>query len=481
MPSKLESTQLDKYRILVVDDDRDMVALLTTWLKEAGFYVDSAPSGGDALRRMDIARPNLVITDLVMGGMDGMALLTEIHRNNPLMPVIMLSGQAQVQDAVKAMHLGISEFLTKPLQRDELIGQICKTLRIASGGESTPGPAFGKGLIYRSPKMTDVIDQARLVAETDITIFINGSTGTGKEILAKAIHEASPRREKPFIGVNCAAIPEQLLESELFGHEKGAFTGAATRHEGLFQAGNGGTMFLDEVGDMPLGLQVKLLRVLQDFEVRPIGSTRSVPVNVRIISATNNNLETAVKEGRFREDLYYRLNVVPLYLPALAERREDIRLLLDHFLERLSKRHSTKAKRFAPEALEYLTAAPWPGNVRQLINVVELCSALTKGDIIPLGMAQKALRDQPAELKSLRDSKQAFERNYLLSVLRITNGQVSSAARIAGRNRTEFYKLLKQHRIDPAEFRKAGALEPDEIDIEPPDDELDDAPEEGED
>ncbi|MGH8577495.1 MAG: sigma-54-dependent transcriptional regulator, partial [Gammaproteobacteria bacterium] len=268
MPSNVESTRLDKYRVLVVDDDRDMVALLCTWLEEAGFYVDSAPSGADALARIDITRPNLVVTDLVMRGMDGMTLLTEIHRNNPLMPVIMLSGQAQVRDAVKAMHLGISEFLIKPLERAELVDQICKTLRIASGAETTQS-GFGKGLIYRSPKMAEVIDQARLVADTDITIFINGSTGTGKEVLAKAIHAASPRRDKPFIGVNCAAIPEQLLESELFGHEKGSFTGAATRHEGLFQAGNGGTLFLDEVGDMPLGLQVKLLRVLQDFEVRP--------------------------------------------------------------------------------------------------------------------------------------------------------------------------------------------------------------------
>lgn len=479
MPSNVESMQLDKYRVLVVDDDRDMVTLLCTWLAEAGFYVDSAPSGADALQRIDITRPNIVVTDLVMRDMDGMTLLTEIHRNNPLMPVIMLSGQAQVRDAVKAMHLGISEFLIKPLERAELVEQICKTLRIASGAETTQGPGFGKGLIYRSPKMAEVIDQARLVADTDITIFINGSTGTGKEVLAKAIHEASPRRDKPFIGVNCAAIPEQLLESELFGHEKGSFTGAATRHEGLFQAGNGGTLFLDEVGDMPLGLQVKLLRVLQDFEVRPIGSTRSVPVNVRIISATNNDLEEAVKEGRFRQDLYYRLHVVPLYLPALAERREDIRVLLDHFLERLAKRQRLKAKRFAPEALEYLTAAPWPGNVRQLINVVELCATLSKGDIIPLGMAQKALRDQPAELKSLRDAKHAFERNYLLSVLRITSGQVASAARIAGRNRTEFYKLLKQHRIDPAEFRKGGVEESGDVEEESTSDDASDETSEG--
>jgi two-component system response regulator GlrR len=255
--------------------------------------------------------------------------------------------------------------------------------------------------------------------------------------LARAIHEASPRRDKPFIGINCGAIPEQLLESELFGHEKGAFTGATNKHEGLFQAANGGTLFLDEIGDMPLGLQIKLLRVLQDFEIRPVGSVRSVSVNVRIISATHNNLEEAVKAGQFRQDLYYRLNVIPLYMPSLAERREDIPLLLDYFLERLANRRNEKKKRFAPAALEYMIGAPWPGNVRQLMNVVELCATLTKTDIIPLSMAKRALRDEPGQFQTLKDAKQAFERGYLISMLRITDGHVSNAARIAGRNRTE--------------------------------------------
>ncbi len=447
------------YRVLVVDDDQDMLALLSTWLKQAGFQVDTAGSGEDALARIDVLRPSLVVTDLVMQGMDGMKLLTEIHRRNPLMPVVMLSGQAQIKDAVKAMSEGIAQFLTKPLGKEELIAEVWKALRLST---LVPDSEFTQGIVYRSPAMAQLMEQARLLAATDVTVFINGTTGTGKEVLAKAIHQASARRDRPFIAINCAAIPEQLLESELFGHEKGAFTGAGTRHEGLFQAANGGTMFLDEVGDMPLGLQVKLLRVLQDFEVRPVGSTRTFPVNVRIISATNSNLEQAVREGRFREDLYYRLHVVPLYLPPLAERREDIPVLLDHFIERVGRRTNGKRKRFAPDALDYLVAAPWPGNVRQLINVVELCAALTKTEIIPRSMAQKALRDEPpVRMQALKDAKQAFERNYLLNVLRLTNGQVAQAARIAGRNRTEFYKLLKQHGIEPGEFRKAGAGETD--------------------
>jgi two-component system response regulator GlrR len=437
-------------RILVVDDDKDMLALLSTWLKKAGYEITTAVSGREALSQLSVVNPKLVITDLYMDGMDGMALLTEIHRQNPMMPVIMLSGQAQIPDAVKAMHMGISAFLTKPVDRETLVSQIKQTLPYQEENEP-----FGNEMIYRCSVMSGLVDQASMLAESDVTVFINGETGTGKEVLARAIHEASPRREKRFIGVNCGAIPEQLLESELFGHEKGAFTGASQRHEGLFKAADGGTLFLDEIGDMPLGLQVKLLRVLQDFEVRPVGSIKSVPINVRIISATHNDLEEAVKQGEFREDLYYRLNVVPLYMPSLKDRREDVPLLLDHFLDKAAIKKGEKKKRFAPEAMEYLCQASWPGNVRQLINVIEQCTTLTKTDIIPLSMAKTAMREEPAPFQTLKEAKMAFERNYIISVLRVTNGHVANASRIAGRNRTEFYKLLNQHNIDPAEFRNS--------------------------
>jgi two-component system response regulator GlrR len=448
-----------------VDDDSDMLALLSTWLKQEGFDVDTARSGSEALTRISMARPRLVITDLFMENMDGMKLLTEIHRHNPLLPVIMLSGQARIPDAIRATHLGIAAFLTKPIERAELIGQIRRTLHIAGPDEQQQASAFGRKLIYRSAKIAELVEQARMVADADITVFVSGETGTGKEVLAKAIHEGSPRRNLPFIGVNCGAIPEQLLESELFGHEKGAFTGATIRHEGLFQAANGGTLFLDEIGDMPLGLQVKLLRVLQDFEVRPVGSVRSVPINVRIISATHTNLEEAVRAGEFREDLYYRLNVVPLSMPSLKERPEDIAPLLDHFLAKSAARRKEKKKHFAPDAMEYLVSAAWPGNVRQLINVIELCTTLTKTEIIPLSMAKKALRDEPGQLQTLREAKTACERSYLISVLRVTNGRVADAAKIADRNRTEFYKLLEMHNLDAAQFRRKRSgkkSEPDE-------------------
>ena len=447
-----ESRQ-DAGKVLLVDDDQDMLKLLSAWLAAAGFTALTASSGSDALRQLAAARPDIVVTDLFMEEMDGMTLVTHVHAENPLTPVIMLSGSAQIPDAVRATHLGTSAFLTKPIAKEAFLDEVMKHIR----PRSRAGDArFGANLIYRSDVMSELLEQAELVAMGDVTVFINGETGTGKEVLARAIHDASRRRQHPFIGVNCGAIPEQLLESELFGHEKGAFTGANNRHDGLFLAADGGTLFLDEIGDMPLGLQVKLLRVLQDFEVRPVGAVKSVPVNVRIISATHNDLEALVEKGEFREDLYYRLNVVPLKMPRLAERAEDIPLLLEHFLALHAQRAGTPKKRFAPDAITYLSASEWPGNIRQLANAVELCATLYTGDIIPLAMAQRALRQRPAQMKTLKDAKADFERNYLVSVLRISGGNVANAARIAGRNRTEFYKLLNQYDLDAASYRDGG-------------------------
>lgn len=440
-----------QHKLLIVDDDADMLRLLEAWLSKVNYSVDTASSGQEALAQIDINKPDLVVTDLFMEEMDGMALLRRIHDSNPLMPVIMLSGQAAIPDAVKATHLGTSAFLTKPVDREVLIGEIAK--HIAVHRKRNQGGLFGETIIHQSARMAELLAQAELLAAGDITVFISGETGTGKEVLAKAIHNASPRREAPFIGVNCGAIPEQLLESELFGHEKGAFTGANSKHDGLFKAADGGTIFLDEIGDMPLGLQVKLLRVLQDFEVRPVGSLTNVPVNVRVISATHNNLEALVKAGEFREDLYYRLNVVPLEMPALRERREDISLLLNHFLMKQAQKTKSNLKQFDEDALAYLNTANWPGNVRQLANAVELCTTLTKGDEIPLAMAQRALREEPQQLQTLKEAKHETERKYLISVLRLTNGNVANAARMAGRNRTEFYKLLTIHGIDATNFR----------------------------
>jgi two-component system, NtrC family, response regulator GlrR len=304
--------------------------------------------------------------------------------------------------------------------------------------------------------MEDLLKQVHRVADSEVSILIQSQSGTGKELLAKAIHQASTRRDKPFLAINCAAIPEPLLESELFGHSKGSFTGATSAHKGLFLAADGGTLFLDEIGDMPITFQAKLLRVLQDGEVRPVGSTQSVPVNVRVISATHTDLEQRVKAGTFREDLFYRLNVVMLELPPLASRREDIPLLANHLLGIARKRHNSQVKGFSPEAMELLVGAPWPGNVRQLLNVVEQVAVLSTTPIVPGNLVQKALRDKPGEILSLGEARDRFERDYLVQLLQITEGNVSQAARLAQRNRTEFYKLLKRHQLDPELFRGAA-------------------------
>ena len=441
-----------KYRLLIVDDDNDILQLLSTWLSKSGFKIGTAISGEEALRAMAEFNPDLVITDLYMNGISGMQLLSSIHSVNPLLPVIMLSGQAQIPDAVKATHLGCSAFLTKPIDQDELIGQVKKNLRLTRDSKFAEG--FSKNIVYRCKLMAELLELAEYVADTNVTVYISGATGTGKEIVAKAIHNASPRRDNPFIAVNCGAIPEHLLESELFGHEKGAFTGANTRYEGLFMAANGGTVFLDEIGDMPLSLQVKLLRVLQDLEVRPVGSTSSYPVNVRIISATHKDLENAVSHGEFRADLYYRLKVVPLHMPGLEERCEDIPVLAEHFLQQYSGKNNKKKKHFAPAALDYLVASAWPGNIRQLINVVDMCATICRTEIIPLSIVKKALQHRPQHIQTLKEVRRDCEKKYLISVLRVTNGNVANAASIAGRNRTEFYKLLNQYKLNPADFRQ---------------------------
>ena len=296
-----------------------------------------------------------------------------------------------------------------------------------------------------------------MVAKSDASVLLRGDSGAGKEMLARAIHKASARADKPFVAVNCGAIPEALLESELFGHMKGAFTDAHANHKGLFQQADGGTLLLDEIGDMPPALQVKLLRVLQERAVRPLGASQSIQVDVRIVSATHRDLDAAMEAGQFREDLYYRLNVVTLTLPPLSARREDIPLLANHFLQRLSTKYGKRLSGFAPEALKALTMAAWPGNVRQLYNVVEQVCALSSSPLIPLALVQRALRVPTVEVQTYAEAKQRFERDYLVGLLKLTDGNVADAARLADRNRTEFYRLLQKHELTPGHF-KADAV-----------------------
>ncbi|HHM06293.1 MAG TPA: response regulator [Gammaproteobacteria bacterium] len=449
-----------KAKLLLIDDDPDLLRLLSIRLSAAGYDVVPVESGEKALAHLPLHRPQVVITDLCMSGMDGMAVFDTIHQQNPTLPVIILTAHGTIPDAVAATKRGVFGFLTKPFDSKVLLEQVEKALAVVGAQPASSAAPADDGwrseIITRNPAMEDVLNQARLVAEGDTSVFIHGQSGTGKDLLARAIHKASPRANRPFVAVNCAAIPEPLLESELFGHSKGSFTGATRDHKGLFQAANGGTLFLDEIGDMPLSLQAKLLRVLQDREVRPVGATRTVPVDVRVISATHRDLDKAMTSGDFREDLYYRLNVIALEIPALAERREDIPVLATHFLKQLAKRNRRQVKGFAPEAMELLVKAPWPGNVRQLLNVVEQTVALSTTPIVPLTLVQKALRAQPAEIMSFADARQQFEREYLVQLLQITRGSVTQAARLARRNRTEFYKLLRRHHLEPGLFKEAG-------------------------
>jgi two-component system response regulator GlrR len=442
-------------QLLLVDDDTDLLRLLTMRLTAAGHAVQAVSSAEAALAHLAVRLPSLVITDVRLPGLDGLALFDEIRQRHPSLPVILLTAHGSIPDAVEATTRGAHAYLTKPFDGKELLGRIQQALRVNAPG---PAPFDGDGewrreIISRSPRMAEVLAEARLVAGTDASVLIAGESGSGKELLARAIHKASPRAARPFVAVNCAAIPEALLESELFGHVKGAFTGAQGHRQGLIPAAHGGTVFLDEIGDMPLALQVKLLRVLQERVVRPVGSNEAVAVDVRVLSATHRDLELAMAEGQFRPDLYYRLNVVKLRLPALAERREDIALLAQHFLNDLAARHRKPVKGFAPDALEALVTAPWPGNVRQLYNVVEQVCVLATAPLVPLAQVQRALQMPSAEVLNYQHAKQRFERDYLNQLLKLTSGHVAEAARLADRNRTEFYRLLQKHGLDPQLFR----------------------------
>ncbi|QTF07503.1 two-component system response regulator GlrR [Brenneria izadpanahii] len=437
--------------LLLVDDDPSLLKLLGMRLTSEGFSVMTAESGQEALRLLAKEQFDLVISDLRMDEMDGMALFSEIQRYQPGMPVIILTAHGSIPDAVAATQQGVFSFLTKPVDRDALYKAIDEALALSApvGDEG-----WRETIVTRSPLMLRLLEQAKMVAQSDVSVLINGQSGTGKEVLAQAIHAASPRAKKAFIAINCGALPEPLLESELFGHAKGAFTGAVSSREGLFQAAEGGTLFLDEIGDMPISLQVKLLRVLQERKVRPLGSNRDLDIDVRIISATHRDLPKAMEKGEFREDLYYRLNVVNMKLPALHERAEDIPLLANHLLRESAARHKPFVRSFSTDAMKRLMTASWPGNVRQLVNVIEQCVALTSAPVIGEALVIQALEGENTALPTFVEARHQFELNYLRKLLQIAKGNVTQAARMAGRNRTEFYKLLGRHELDANDFKE---------------------------
>jgi two-component system response regulator GlrR len=443
--------------ILVVDDDPDLLRLLSMRLSGAGYRVTAAASAEEALVKIAMERPQLVLSDVQLPGKDGLALFDAIRVQHPSLPVILLTAHGTIPDAVEATSRGVFTYLTKPFDGKALLDVIANAIAMEGADYTSTDrgevEAWRAEIVSRSNRMAEVLAEAKLVAASDASVLIRGESGSGKELIAQAIHRASPRATHPFVAVNCGAIPENLLESELFGHVKGAFTGAVANHPGLFQAANGGTLFLDEIGDMPVALQVKLLRVLQERMVRPVGASHAVPVDVRILSATHRDLDLAIIDGSFRKDLYYRLNVVSLALPTLAERREDIPLLAAHFLARLALKYGRKVNGFAPDAMKALTTASWPGNVRQLHNVVEQVTALATTPLVPLALVQRALRVPSMEVLSYTEARTRFERDYLVGLLKITDGNVADAARLADRNRTEFYRLMQKHGLTPGLFR----------------------------
>jgi two-component system response regulator GlrR len=441
-------------QLLLVDDDQSLLKLLSIRLEAEGYVVHTAECADSAIQALRNESIDLMITDLRMEGASGLELFELARHLHPALPVIIMSAQGTIPEAVTATQMGVFEFLTKPLDKKQLLASIDDALQQSGASNVEMFEEWREHIVTRSAAMEHVLNQVKQVANSDVSILITGASGTGKELLARAVHEARDDQQGPLVAINCGALPEQLLESELFGHVKGAFTGAVSNHTGLFKAADGGTLFLDEIGDMPVALQVKLLRALQERRIRPIGATATQPVNLRIISATNRDLEIDMREGRFREDLFYRLNVVNFNLPPLSERVEDIPLLATHFLRETDAYEMGGVKSFAPAAMDILIHASWPGNVRQLQNVVQRTAALSTTPVIPESLVRQALTAEDQYLPSLSQARKVFEHDYLVKVLQLTNGSVSSAAVLAQRNRTDFYKLLKRHNIHPDRFKK---------------------------
>jgi two-component system response regulator GlrR len=438
-------------QILLVDDDESLLRLMTIRLQGEGYRVQGAEGGKEALRLMNTQNFDVVLSDLRMPGLDGLSLFEEIMALRKDIPVILMTAHGTIQDAVEATQRGIFGFLTKPIDHDELRDLLKKAVSQSQGAQKSE---WCSQIITRSMQMEQLLDQAYRVAQRDVSVLISGASGTGKELLATAIHKASKRAGKQFVAINCGALPENLLESELFGHAKGSFTGAVNEHQGLFREADGGTLFLDEIGDMPIPLQVKLLRALQEQVIRPVGSSKQIPIDVRILSATHKNLSTEMEEGNFREDLYYRLNVVNLSLPTLRERSEDIPLLARYLLKKSAERHQVKVNRFSDDAMQLLTTGLWPGNVRQLVNVIEQCVALTQTPVVASHLVEQALSASEQRWPTLTEARDAFEQSYLLKLLKMTDGNVTRAAELAGRNRTDMHKLMKKHDLHSVDFKR---------------------------
>lgn len=450
-------------KILVVDDDHNLLELARMRLESASYDVSTALTEEQAVEAVKAAPVDLSIVDLQLDRQDGISLMQELHAINPEMPVIILTAYGTIESAVEAMKKGAYSYLTKPFESRELLFQLEKALenrRLNSEIRRLRGlleERYGfNNIVAKSEKMRNVLELVSRSAKTDSTIYLTGESGTGKELIAKAVHLSSERRDQVFVAINCAALPEALLESELFGHERGAFTGAVRKSPGLFTQADEGTFFLDEIGDMPLSIQAKLLRVLEEKKFYPVGGEKPVAVNVRLIVATNKDLESEVKKGNFREDLFYRIHVIPISLPALRDRRDDIPPLVEHFVEKFNEKTKKEIKGLAPKAMQRLMLYDWPGNVRELEHVIEYAVAMTQTDVITedlILLRTKLSAEEP--WRPLKAAKGAFEKNYLIRLLELSGGNVSQAARLAGKYRADFYDLIKKHGLNVEDFKKS--------------------------
>ncbi len=455
------------YTVLIVDDEEAVLRSVADVLADGGYRVLTAPDGRAALRRIETAAPDLVLLDVAMPGRDGIDVLEQLRRSWPDLPVVMMSGHGTIETAVRATKLGAYDFLEKPLSYDKIL--LCVQHGLESSRLESENAALrqelrrGNELIGESSVMRDLEEQIAVAAPTEGWVLITGENGTGKEVVARKLHLNSKRVDHPFVAVNCAAIPEELIESELFGHEKGAFTGAIQARRGKFEIADGGTIFLDEIGDMSLMTQAKILRILQEHCFERVGGTQTLEVNVRVIAATNKELAEEMAAGRFREDLYYRLNVIPFHVPALRERRDDIPLLIDYFLDRYAARGQHSPSSLSPAALERMVAYPWPGNVRELQNLVERLVLMTPGDVIELEHLpaqvvapgrEKLLRGLGSE--KLSEARAAFEREFLEGKLRENNGNISRTAEVVGLARETLSRKLRSLGIEVDKYRDAG-------------------------
>jgi two-component system, NtrC family, response regulator GlrR len=449
-----------KGKILVVDDDPNILQVIKMRLVSGGYQVTTTDHAKGALNLAGQERFDLLVVDLKLDGEDGISLMEDIHHINPNIPVIILTAYGTIKSAVNAMKKGAYGYLTKPFEGHELLLQIdnCFEKRRLSQEVKSLRQLVKKkygfdNIIGKSEKMKKVFEQVTLAAATDSNVYIEGKSGTGKELIAKTLHVASNRKDGPFIAVNCAAIPDTLMESELFGYEKGAFTGANKNKKGLFAESSGGTFFLDEISEMSLSMQAKILRALEEKEFYPVGSRQTVKVDARIIAASNKNLDQEVENGRFREDLFYRIHVIPIKLPPLQERKEDIPILSRHFLQKFSKEMGKEVNGFSINAMQKLISYPWPGNIRELENTIECAVAMTQRDIITQELILQSQEIDPEKLTSFKDAKENFEKNYLIQLLELTRGNVSKSAKLAGKYRADVYELIKKYNLKMTDFR----------------------------